>query len=96
MATLKWQQRFDAVKKEIQDADFSDKDIKFELTRRVLLDDFDSALIILPKALETGSIERECIMEWPVFQEFCKDERVISIINPKPKNLQNKRLKKVR
>jgi len=81
---LKWQNRFSEIEKQVQEADFSDKELKFELGRQVLLNNFDKALKLLPQAIKNESISVEAILNWPIFKEFRLDNRVLKIIKKQP------------
>lgn len=66
--SLKWSGRYDRIRAEIEVADFSAKEERFQLAKYALMDDFDSFFRMLPKVLEHGHIEKGQLLEWPLFQ----------------------------
>jgi hypothetical protein len=78
--TLKWQENFDMVRKDVEKADFSAKSGLFQLARFVLLDNFDKAYELLPTLVDTKALTVEQLQEWPLFREFRKDERVSTFV----------------
>ncbi len=78
--TQKWSGKFDDVKDEIQRADFTAKDDLIQLARFVLLEAFDEALPLLETTLQGKKLRLKDLEEWPIFQQFRKDERVKALI----------------
>jgi hypothetical protein len=68
---LKWQGRYDEIRREIESADFSAKDDIFCIARLVLLDDFAAALTLLRRALDSGKVDQDAL-NWPIFKELRK------------------------
>jgi hypothetical protein len=77
---LKWQKRFDEVRKNVEETDFSAKGAIYQLARLVLLDRTDEAFTLLPKVVKNEELSVEQLREWPLFREFRKDERVEKFI----------------
>jgi hypothetical protein len=73
--SLKWQNRFDAVHGEVQEADFSAKDDIYQLARIVLLDQYSEAFKRLPRLFSSGKIERDHLITWPIFRELRKQSQ---------------------
>lgn len=100
---IKFQNNFDQVKKEIEEIDFSAKDILFIIAKHVLLDEFDEALKKLPVALKSSKLTVEYLESWPLFAEMRKNAKFLQLIekskdkvvkvvklNPKNKPKSNK------
>jgi len=71
----KRQGRWEDVKKEASNADFSAKGLKFQLALAALNDRSDEFFSLLPRALQAEEISKSQINEFPVFEEMREDER---------------------
>lgn len=71
---LKWQNRFNEVRSEVENADFSAKDEKYLLAQYALLDDNVAFYKLLPIMLKTNKISYEDLSTWPLFKEMRKDD----------------------
>ncbi|MBD2446645.1 hypothetical protein H6G76_05590 [Nostoc sp. FACHB-152] len=63
--SLKWQERFEEVRKEVEKIDFSAKDERFSLAKAALLDDEKLFFNLLPMLLKTEKITKKDLDEWP-------------------------------
>jgi hypothetical protein len=68
--SLKWANRFEEIRREIENADFSAKDDIFALAKFALLDDENQFLELLPVMLKTGKINETDLYEWPLFRSI--------------------------
>jgi hypothetical protein len=68
--SLKWQDRFEEVRKEVESADFSAKDERFILAKAALLDDEDRFFELLPLALQSRKITQDDLRCWPLFRSI--------------------------
>lgn len=72
---LKWQNKFDEVRKEVQDVDLSAKGGVYQLARLALLDDFAGFFKMLPSVLKSGQLKKQHLLEWPIFREVRKQPK---------------------
>lgn len=70
----KWQGKFDEVKREIENADFSAKEDRYKLAKYALLDKFEEFFQLLPKVLQAEQINLEALNEWPLFNKIRETE----------------------
>jgi hypothetical protein len=68
--SLKWQGRLDEARSDVELADFSAKEQVFQLAQFALLDNVDAFFELLPHALETGSLPKGALTEWPLFRHM--------------------------
>lgn len=61
-------QGYDAIADEVQQWDVSALSGRFKLVRKVLLQDLDAALVLLPGLLTAGEVRRGEIREWPILR----------------------------
>jgi hypothetical protein len=73
--SLKWQNRVEEVKSEIQAADFSAKDELFQIGRLALLEDASAFFAMLPSVLESNKLTRAHLKEWPIFRDIRKTQQ---------------------
>lgn len=73
--SVKWQNRFDKVRKEIEAADFTAKDDLFQLARHALLDGSDIFFKRVPELLKNKKLTKQMLADWPIFREMRKDDR---------------------
>jgi hypothetical protein len=73
--SIKWQNRFDTVRKEIETADFTAKDDLFQLARHALLDESNIFFKRVPELLKNKKLTKQMLAEWPIFREMRKDDR---------------------
>ena len=60
----------DAIKKEVEDFDFSALDEHFCLAKEILLENYNNATIILGNLFDTNRFDPVWIEEWPLFKEY--------------------------
>lgn len=72
--SLKWQNRFESIRKEVETADFSAKDERFLLAKAALLDDEKLFFELLPLAIKTDKVTENDLRNWPLFQGIRKGE----------------------
>lgn len=65
---LKWQDRFEEVREEVERADFSAKEEQYRLAQLALLDDETAFFELLPSVLEAGKIKLSDLKGWPLFR----------------------------
>ena len=78
---MKWSGEFDSVKSEIKDADFSAKDSIYVLAKHALLDEFDSALKMMPDLVKSEKLTIEDLREWPLFRAIREQPEYEIMIN---------------
>ncbi len=66
--SLKWQDRFEEVRSQVVEADFSAKQPKFRLSQLALLDDEDGFFGLLPQVLQSGEVAEADLRSWPLFR----------------------------
>ena len=75
---LKWQQRYDEIKKEVEQADYRAKDERFQIGLLALADRFDQFYKLLPSVYQNGKIKAEDLISWPIFREIRKQSEFVS------------------
>jgi len=75
-----WQARkrcgqWESVRDEVERADYSAKSDLYQLARLSLLERNDDFFSLLPRALQSGALDRSELTEWPVFADVRGDER---------------------
>ncbi len=70
--SLKWQNRFEQVRKDVELVDFSAKDELYQLGRYALLDDGDNFFSMLPAVFRAEKLDMERLTTWPIFREMRK------------------------
>lgn len=68
--SLKWADRFEEIRRDIEDSDFSAKDEIFTLAKYALLDDEAQFLNLLPSILKAEKITENDLREWPLFRSM--------------------------
>ena len=68
--SVKWQGRFEEVRKDVEREDLSAKQEIFRLSRFALLDDEDHFFQLLPQVLKNGGITVEDLHIWPLFRNM--------------------------
>lgn len=76
---MKWSGEYEAVREEVESADFSAYDKRFQLSLYALKDDFESLFKILPSVTPTF-IKFEELEEWPIFKELRKESKYKEIL----------------
>jgi hypothetical protein len=71
----KRQGQWDAIREEVQRADFSAKSDVYQLALSALLNDRDSFFSRLRGALKSGAISEQDLREWPIFVDVRADAR---------------------
>lgn len=69
------------VEKQLNEADFSDKALKFQLALYSLREDEDRFFSILQQALDKNEISEEELLEFPIFDEMKNSERFSEFFN---------------
>jgi hypothetical protein len=87
--SVKWQDRFEEVRNDVEKADFSAKDSRFIIAKYVLLDRYQDALKLIPVVLKSGQLTLDDIKSWPLFQGLRKDKQCIQLV----KKLESKVVK---
>lgn len=80
--SLKWQNRFEEIRKEVQTTDFSAKDERFLLAKAALLDDEELFFELLPIALKTDKLTENDLRNWPLFQGIRKGDTFKRLYEP--------------
>ena len=68
--SVKWQGRFEEVKRDIEQEDLSAKQEIFRLSRFALLDDEGRFFRLLPQVFQNGRITIEDLHKWPLFRSM--------------------------
>ena len=85
--SIKQQGRFNEIKQDIVDSDFSAFEDKYVMARHILLDEYSNAIAILKVMLKAKKISLDELKDWPLFNtlrdnaEFCtlvQDKKVVS------------------
>lgn len=72
---LKWQDRFEEVRSEVEKVDFSAKDPLFRLALAALRDDLDNFFELLPDVLNSKKLSLDDLEIWPIFRTIRSIER---------------------
>ncbi|MEC4684121.1 MAG: hypothetical protein VST71_00060 [Nitrospirota bacterium] len=64
----KWQGMYESVQAEVDDADFSAKEPIYLLAKYVLQENYELALDLMPKVIESGKLDINDIKKWPLFR----------------------------
>lgn len=78
---MKWSGEFDSVKAEIENADFSAKDSIYVLAKHALLDEFDSALKMMPDLVRAEKLTVKELGEWPLFKKIREQSEYEEMVN---------------
>ncbi|MBD2495337.1 hypothetical protein [Nostoc sp. FACHB-280] len=81
--SLKWQDRFTEVRKDVERIDFSAKNEIFSLAQSVLLDDEQRFFQLLPILLKAEKLSEKDLHEWPLFRKIRNTDTFKTIYNPK-------------
>jgi hypothetical protein len=79
---LKWQGRFEDVRQEVKEMDFSAKDELFQLARHALLDDRENFFRLLPGVLGGEKLSSEHLTTCPIFREMRKATEFAAFVVP--------------
>ncbi len=79
--SLKWQGRYDAVKTEVEQADFTAKDPLYQLALLSLMDRTDEFFSLLPKVLQSGGLSRDDLATWPIFRNMRTHDKYQSFMS---------------
>lgn len=77
--------RFEDVKKEVGDADFSDKAKVFQVALHALRDETRDFFLLLPQVIKTEELQPHELMEFPIFSSMREKEEYIQFINTNDK-----------
>jgi hypothetical protein len=80
--SLKWQNIFEGIRKDVETADFSAKDERFLLAKAALLDDEKLFFELLPVALKTDKLNENDLRSWPLFQKIRKGDAFKRLYEP--------------
>lgn len=72
--SIKWQNRFEEVRSQVRDSDFSAKDELYQAARYALLDDDKSFFSLLPAVFDGGKLDLDRLGTWPIFREMRKSQ----------------------
>ena len=78
--SVKWQDRFEKVRQEVEQADFSAKDPLYQLALLALQNKTNAFLSLLPIVLRSGKLTIEDFNNWPIFREMRKAEAIRSFL----------------
>lgn len=70
--TFKWLGNMSACRRILEPVEWESKDIAFQISHAVLLDDFDSAGELMNTAASTRQVARSAFDHWPIYREFRK------------------------
>jgi len=79
---VKWQDRFEEVRKQVEETDFSAKKMRFSIGQAALLDDAARFLDLGRKALAVGEISESDLREWPIFRQMREMEEFKQVYLP--------------
>lgn len=65
---LKWQGKFEEIRADVENADFSAKEEIYRLAHLALLDRYDEFFRLLPRVLESKSLSHDDLKTWPIFR----------------------------
>ena len=82
--SVKWQGRFEDVRKEVEQADFSAKDPLYQLALLALHDRNEDFFSLLPVVLRSEKFTVEELKAWPIFREMREDPAYKSFIPKTP------------
>jgi hypothetical protein len=80
--SIKWQDRFTEIRKDVETIDFSAKDEIFSLAQAALLDDEQHFFQLLPLLLRAGKLSEQDLYEWPLFRRIRTTENFKTIYKP--------------
>lgn len=72
---IKWQDRYESIRKDVESFDCSAKDELFQLFHLALTDKDQEFFIFLQKILEAGKLKYNELDTWPIFREVRKCEK---------------------
>lgn len=78
--TLKWSHRFEEVRKDIEQVDFSAKEDLLQLARMVLLDQLEDAMVLVKSLFAAQKIDLTSLETWPIFKELRNTESFIEFV----------------
>ena len=81
--SVKWQGRFEDIRKEVEQADFSARDSLYQLGQLALLNKNEAFFSLLPDVLRSGKLTIEDLRAWPVFREM-REDPAYNLFIPKP------------
>jgi hypothetical protein len=65
---LNWQNRYDETRTEVEGADFSAMELRYQLARLALAERFEEFHELLPRTIESKSLKMAHLDSWPVFR----------------------------
>jgi len=65
---------YEAVREEVSRFDTTDKALRFELVKLVLLEEVDKALSLVPEQVRSGQITRGELLAWPILRRLREHE----------------------
>lgn len=71
--SVKWQGRFEGIRKQAEQADLSAKDPLYQLAQLALLNENEAFFSLLPDVLASRKLSIENLNEWPIFREMRVD-----------------------
>jgi hypothetical protein len=66
--SFKWAGRYEEIRGEVEASDFSAKSPLFQLAHATIRDDFEAVFRYLPEVLESGTLRKNDLLVWPLFQ----------------------------
>ena len=73
--TLKWQGRYEEIRNDVENVDFSAKDAIYRLALLAIKSDVTGFFELLPVVLASGRVTAHDLEDWPIFREVRSDER---------------------
>lgn len=67
---IKWQGRYDEIRKDVERSDFSAKDELFQIFHLALINKVEEFFIKLPKVMEAEKLEYNDLDKWPIFRDI--------------------------
>lgn len=84
--SIKWQNRFEEIKDEVNAFDCSALSKEFHLARAALQDNVTAFFRILPDAIKTKAISMEELKTWPLFSKMRQEQKYKDFLKKKKKN----------
>ena len=66
--SIKYQDRFDEIKSEVEQYDFSAKDLNFQVAQKAILEENEDVFRMLPRIYNNEGINIDSLKEWPLFK----------------------------
>jgi hypothetical protein len=87
--TLKCNNRFEEIKGEIEQTDYSAKDPIFRLAKYCLLDDYKTIFKIMPEMLINKDLKHSQLETWPLFKNVRAQQEYIDFREAHKKDFEN-------